>query len=48
MIICQGQLDSVVPLEPAGMPGRVVVRNGTKKIARILGLIKVDLSGAAA
>jgi len=25
MVICQGQLDSVVPLEPAAMPGRVVV-----------------------
>ena len=26
MVICQGQLDSVVPLEPASMPGRVVVQ----------------------
>ena len=26
MVICQGQLDSVVPLEPAAMPGRVVVQ----------------------
>ena len=26
MVICQGQLDSVVPLEPATMPGRVVVQ----------------------
>ena len=25
MVICQGQLDSVVPLEPATMPGRVVI-----------------------
>src|SRR5437667_2683901 len=24
MVVCQGQLDSVVPLEPATMPGRVV------------------------
>src|SRR3981081_2483903 len=24
MVICQGQLDSIVPLEPASMPGRVV------------------------
>jgi error-prone DNA polymerase len=24
MVVCQGQLDSVVPLEPASMPGRVV------------------------
>src|SRR6266446_10641444 len=26
MVICQGQLDSIVPLEPASMPGRVVVQ----------------------
>ena len=26
MVICQGQLDSIVPLEPATMPGRVVVQ----------------------
>ena len=26
MVICHGQLDSVVPLEPASMPGRVVVQ----------------------
>ncbi len=26
MVVCQGQLDSVVPLEPASMPGRVVVQ----------------------
>jgi error-prone DNA polymerase len=26
MVICQGQLNSVVPLEPAAMPGRVVVQ----------------------
>ena len=26
MVVCQGQLDSVVPLEPATMPGRVVVQ----------------------
>ena len=44
MVICQGQLDSVVPLEPAAMPGRVVV-NGTRKIAPIWALIKVDLLG---
>src|SRR5208282_1902692 len=25
MVICEGRLDSVVPLEPASMPGRVVV-----------------------
>jgi len=32
MVVCQGQLDSVVPLEPATMPGRVVVQ-WDKKIA---------------
>ena len=26
MVVCQGQLDAVVPLEPATMPGRVVVQ----------------------
>src|SRR2546423_6922089 len=26
MVVCQGQLDSIVPLEPATMPGRVVVQ----------------------
>ena len=26
MVICQGRLDSVVPLEPATMPGRTVVQ----------------------
>ena len=26
MVICQGRLDSVVPLQPASMPGRVVVQ----------------------
>src|SRR4051812_13725673 len=25
MVVCQGQLDSIVPLEPATMPGRVVI-----------------------
>jgi len=32
MVICQGQLDSVVPLEPAAMPGRVWC-SGIKTIA---------------
>jgi error-prone DNA polymerase len=44
MIICQGQLDSVVPLEPATMPGRVVVQ-WDKEDCADLGLIKVDLLG---
>jgi error-prone DNA polymerase len=44
MVICQGQLDSVVPLQPATMPGRVVVQ-WDKEDCADLGLIKVDLLG---
>jgi error-prone DNA polymerase len=44
MVICQGQLNSVVPLEPAAMPGRVVVQ-WDKEDCADLGLIKVDLLG---
>ncbi|HKO41684.1 MAG TPA: error-prone DNA polymerase [Pyrinomonadaceae bacterium] len=44
MVICQGQLNSVVPLEPASMPGRVVVQ-WDKEDCADLGLIKVDLLG---
>ena len=44
MVICQGQIDSVVPLEPATMPGRVVVQ-WDKDDCADLGLIKVDLLG---
>jgi len=44
MVICQGQLDCVVPLEPATMPGRVVVQ-WDKDDCADLGLIKVDLLG---
>ncbi|MFN2516156.1 MAG: DNA polymerase III subunit alpha, partial [Pyrinomonadaceae bacterium] len=44
MVICQGQLDSVVPLEPAAMPGRVVLQ-WDKEDCADLGLIKVDLLG---
>jgi error-prone DNA polymerase len=44
MVICQGQLDSVVPLEPAAMPGRVVVQ-WDKEDCTDLGIIKVDLLG---
>jgi len=44
MVICQGQLDSVVPLEPAAMPDRVVVQ-WDKEDCADLGLIKVDLLG---
>ena len=44
MVICQGQLDAVAPLEPATMPGRVVVQ-WDKDDCADLGLIKVDLLG---
>ena len=44
MVICQGQLNSVVPLEPAAMPGRVVVQ-WDKEDCADLGIIKVDLLG---
>ncbi len=44
MIVCQGQLDSVVPLEPATMPGRVVVQ-WDKEDCADMGIIKVDLLG---
>src|SRR5271165_2700960 len=44
MVICQGQLDSVVALEPATMPDRVVVQ-WDKEDCADLGIIKVDLLG---
>ena len=44
MIVCQGQLDSVVPLEPATMPNRTVVQ-WDKDDCADMGLIKVDLLG---
>ena len=44
MVICQGRLDRVVPLEPASMPGRVVVQ-WDKEDCADLGIIKVDLLG---
>ena len=44
MVVCQGQLDSVVPLEPATMPGRVVVQ-WDKEDCADLGIVKVDLLG---
>jgi error-prone DNA polymerase len=44
MVVCQGQLDLIVPLEPASMPGRVVVQ-WDKDDCADLGLIKVDLLG---
>jgi len=44
MVICQGALDSVVPLEPASMPNRVVVQ-WDKDDCADLGIVKVDLLG---
>jgi error-prone DNA polymerase len=44
MVVCQGQLDSVVPLEPATMPGRVVVQWDKDNCAD-MGIVKVDLLG---
>ncbi|MBI1357908.1 MAG: DNA polymerase III subunit alpha [Acidobacteria bacterium] len=44
MVICQGMLDAVVPLENARMPGRVVV-GWDKEDCADLGIIKVDLLG---
>src|ERR1022692_2550674 len=44
MVICQGQLDSIVPLEPATMSGRVVVQ-WDKEDCADMGIIKVDLLG---
>jgi error-prone DNA polymerase len=44
LVICQGQLDGVVPLEPATMPNRVVVQ-WDKDDCADLGIIKVDLLG---
>ncbi len=44
MVISQGRLDSVVPLEPASMPGRVVVQ-WDKEDCADMKIIKVDLLG---
>src|SRR5246127_5294855 len=44
LVICQGQLDSVAPPEPASMPGRVVVQ-WDKEDCADMGIIKVDLLG---
>ncbi len=44
MVIAAGRLDDVVPLEPASMPGRVVVQ-WDKDDCADLGIIKVDLLG---
>jgi len=44
LVVCQGQLDSVVPLEPATMPDRVVVQ-WDKEDCADMGIVKVDLLG---
>ncbi len=44
MVICQDQLNKVVPLECASMPGRTVIQ-WDKEDCSDMGLIKVDLLG---
>jgi error-prone DNA polymerase len=44
MVVCQGELDTVVPLEPASMPGRVVIQ-WDKDDCADMGIVKVDLLG---
>ena len=44
MVICEGQLNRIVPLERASMPGRTVVQ-WDKEDCADLGIIKVDLLG---
>lgn len=44
MIICQGQLDAVMPLENASMPDRTVAQ-WDKNDCEDMGIIKVDLLG---
>jgi len=44
MVICEGQLDAIVPLENATMPGRTVIQ-WDKDDCEDLGIIKVDLLG---
>src|SRR5438094_2135181 len=44
MVIAAGRLDDVVPLEPATMPGRVVIQ-WDKDDCAALGMIKIDLLG---
>ncbi len=44
MVICEGQLDCIVPLQPATMPGRVIVQ-WDKEDCADMGIIKVDLLG---
>ena len=44
MIVCQGKLDQVVPLEPASMPNRTLVQ-WDKDDCADLGIVKIDLLG---
>jgi error-prone DNA polymerase len=44
MVVCQGALDSVVPLEPASMSNRVVVQ-WDKEDCADMGIVKIDLLG---
>jgi error-prone DNA polymerase len=44
MVVCQGQLDRVVPLEPASMPNRIVVQ-WDKEDCADMGIVKIDLLG---
>lgn len=44
MVICQGQLDKVVPLEPATMPDRSVCQ-WDKDDCENLGIVKIDFLG---
>ncbi|HEV7499153.1 MAG TPA: error-prone DNA polymerase, partial [Vicinamibacteria bacterium] len=44
MVIAKGHLDDVVPLEPASMPGRVVIQWDKDDVAE-MHLIKIDLLG---
>src|SRR5438874_6019788 len=44
MVIARGRRDEIVPLEPASMPGRVVVQ-WDKDDCADLGIIKIDLLG---
>jgi len=44
MVIAAGRLDRVVPLEPASMPGRVVIQ-WDKDDCSDLGILKIDLLG---
>ena len=44
MVVCQGRLDEVVPLENASMPDRVVIQ-WDKDDCADMGIVKVDLLG---